>query len=299
MKWRTSKNRNRGVRAGLGGVLLLALLALLVGCSTDGTGGSDDSGGAGASAGSSASGRDGVRQPPVDAAFDYQLGGAYAPPSKVRAVSRDRSADPVPGRYNICYVNAFQAQPGMKAARWWEREHDALLLRDDEGDKVVDEDWEEPLLDISTEKKRTALAGIVGKWIDGCAKAGFDAVEPDNLDSYERSDGLLTADDAAAFARLLAQRAHRQGLAIAQKNTTDLLDHRKRIGFDFAVTEECARYKECPDFASAYDGKVFDIEYVKKDFDTACRTWGKKLSVTLRDRDVRPAGEDGYVYRHC
>lgn len=299
IKWRTSKNRNRGVRAGLGGVLLLALLALLVGCSTDGTGGSDDSGGAGASAGSSASGRDGVRQPPVDAAFDYQLGGAYAPPSKVRAVSRDRSADPVPGRYNICYVNAFQAQPGMKAARWWEREHDALLLRDDEGDKVVDEDWEEPLLDISTEKKRTALAGIVGKWIDGCAKAGFDAVEPDNLDSYERSDGLLTADDAAAFARLLAQRAHRQGLAIAQKNTTDLLDHRKRIGFDFAVTEECARYKECPDFASAYDGKVFDIEYVKKDFDTACRTWGKKLSVTLRDRDVRPAGEDGYVYRHC
>ncbi|MEV0254487.1 endo alpha-1,4 polygalactosaminidase [Streptomyces sp. NPDC050732] len=287
------------MRAGVGGALLLALLA---GCSTGGSdtpGGSGGSGDTGGSGTSGTSGRDRVRQPPVDAAFDYQLGGPYAPPPKVRAVSRDRTADPVPGRYNICYVNAFQAQPGKEAARWWQREHGSLLLRDEGGRKVVDEDWQEPLLDISTEKKRAALAEIVGSWIDGCAKAGFDAVEPDNLDSYERSDGLLTTDDAAAFARLLAQRAHRQGLAIAQKNTTDLLDRRERIGFDFAVTEECARYKECQDFASAYDGKVFDIEYVTKDFDTACRTWGEKLSVTLRDRDVLAAGEDGYVYRHC
>ncbi|WAL93410.1 endo alpha-1,4 polygalactosaminidase [Streptomyces sp. Je 1-369] len=281
-KWRTSKNRI--LRAGTGGTLLLALL---VGCSTAGSG---------TSAGS---GKDDVRQPPVNATFDYQLGGPYKPPSKVRAVSRDRTADPAPDLYNICYVNAFQAQPGKKAARWWEREHGDLVLRDKKGRTVVDEDWQEPLLDISTPKKREALAEIVGEWIDGCAEAGFDAVEPDNLDSYERSDGLLTTDDAAAFAELLARRAHDQGLAIAQKNTTDLLDRRERIGFDFAVTEECAHYKECPDFTSAYDGKVFDIEYVTKDFDAACRTWGKKLSVTLRDRDVRPAGEDGYVYRHC
>ncbi|MFF1380490.1 endo alpha-1,4 polygalactosaminidase [Streptomyces sp. NPDC058308] len=274
------------MRIGLGGAVLLALLA---GCSS---GDSEDTDRTKRTGG-------GVRQPPVDAAFDYQLGGPYTPPSKVRAVSRDRTADPAPGRYNICYVNAFQAQPGKKTTRWWEREHPTLVLRDDEGDPVVDEDWNEPLLDISTAKKRAALAEIVGKWIDGCAEAGFDAVEPDNLDSYERSDDLLTPDDAADFARLLARRAHDKGLAIAQKNTTDLLDRRKHIGFDFAVTEECAHYKECPDFASAYDGKVFDIEYVRKDFDAACRTWGKDLSITLRDRDVRPAGEDGYVYRHC
>lgn len=314
IKWRTSRNRSartddtpsarptgdaprgRALRAGLGGTLLLALL---VGCSTAGPGEPTGSGESTASGSSAASGAGDVRQPPVDAKFDYQLGGPYTPPAKVRAVSRDRTADPAPGLYNICYVNAFQAQPGKKATRWWEREHDDLLLRDDEGRTVVDEDWEEPLLDISTPKKREALAEIVGEWIDGCADAGFDAVEPDNLDSYERSDDLLTTDDAAAFARLLARRAHSQGLAIAQKNTTDLLDRRERIGFDFAVTEECARYKECPDFADAYDGKVFDIEYVTKDFDTACRAWGKKLSITLRDRDVRPADEDGHVYRHC
>ncbi|THC55325.1 endo alpha-1,4 polygalactosaminidase [Streptomyces sp. A1499] len=301
--WPTSKNRgdqprrdrsSRALRAGVGGALLLALLSSLAACSS---GGSDEAGPGRSSAARPS--EDGVRQPAADAVFDYQLGGAYAPPAKTRAVSRDRSADPVPGAYNICYVNAFQAQPGTKAARWWQREHPDLLLRDDEGDTVIDEDWGEPLLDISTGKKRAALAGIVGKWIDGCAESGFDAVEPDNLDSYERSDGLLTADHAAAFARLLAERAHRSGLAIAQKNTTDLLGEHRRIGFDFAVTEECARYQECPDFAAAYDGKVFDIEYVKKDFTAACRSWGEELSVTLRDRDVLPAGEEGHVYEHC
>ncbi|MBW5421115.1 hypothetical protein GKQ77_05975 [Streptomyces sp. BG9H] len=284
------------MRTGVGGALLLALLALigpLAACSSDAA----DQDGPRPS-GSSGSG-DAVRLPPVDAAFDYQLGGAYPPPPKVRAVSRDRGADPAPGRYNICYVNAFQAQPGKDAARWWQREHPDLILRDQKGRTVVDEDWQEPLLDISTRGKRSALLKVVGGWIDGCAKAGFDAVEPDNLDSYERSKGLLTADDAAAFARLLARRAHAEGLAIAQKNTTDLLERRRTIGFDFAVTEECARYKECGAYEAAYDGKVFDIEYATKDFTAACRARGKKLSVTLRDRDVLPAGEAGHVYRHC
>ncbi len=40
-----------------------------------------------------------VRPPTANAVFDYQLGGAYPPPDKVRAVSRDRTAKPAPGRY--------------------------------------------------------------------------------------------------------------------------------------------------------------------------------------------------------
>ncbi|MFJ6749435.1 endo alpha-1,4 polygalactosaminidase [Streptomyces sp. NPDC091266] len=239
-----------------------------------------------------------VRVPAANADFDYQLGGPYPPSGTVRAVSRDRSAEPAEGRYNICYVNAFQTQPG-EAVTWWKKHHPDLLLTDDDGELIVDEDWDEPLLDISTAPRRAALMDIVGPWIDGCATAGYDAVEPDNLDSYERSDGKLTSRHAAAFARLLAQRAHRQHLAIAQKNTADLLPRRSHIGFDFAVVEECARYKECPDFSDAYDGRIFDIEYVRKDFAAACRTWGASLSVTLRDRDVRPAGTDGYVRRSC
>ncbi|MGW7576989.1 endo alpha-1,4 polygalactosaminidase [Streptomyces sp. NPDC054765] len=238
-----------------------------------------------------------VRPPAANADFDYQLGGAYPPPAGVRAVSRDRTAEPAPGLYNVCYVNAFQAQPD--ATDLWQNRHPDLLLRDERGKVVVDKDWDEPLLDISTDAKRQALIDIVGPWIDGCARSGYDAVEPDNLDSYERSDGRLTSEDAAAFARLLTRRAHQRHLAVAQKNTADLLPQGRRIGFDFAVVEECARYKECTDFADTYANRVFIIEYRQKDFTAACRAWGKTLSLSLRDRDVRPAGAEGHVSRRC
>ncbi|MGW0905118.1 endo alpha-1,4 polygalactosaminidase [Streptomyces sp. NPDC002853] len=239
-----------------------------------------------------------VRAPEADAVFDYQLGGAYPPDDAVEAVSRDRSAAPADGLYNVCYVNAFQTQPG-KAITWWKKNHPGLLLKNDEGSLVIDEDWEEPLLDISTPGKRRQLMDVVGPWIDGCAKSGYDAVEPDNLDSYERSDDLLTTEHAAAFAELLAERAHSRGLAIAQKNTTDLLPERRRVGFDFAVVEECAAYKECGDFADAYDDKVFAVEYTRKDYRNACDSWGSRLSITLRDREVRPKGAQGYVFAQC
>ncbi len=247
-----------------------------------------------------ATARHDVRLPVANAVFDYQIGGPYRPADDVTVVSRDRTAPPAgAGRYTVCYVNAFQAQPGADARRWWRRHHPDLLLRDRDGALVVDEDWDEPLLDVSTPANRTALMDVVGPWIDGCAKAGFDAVEPDNLDSYERSDDLLTKDDARAFAALLTRRAHDRGLAAAQKNTSDLLPERRRTGFDFAVTEECARYRECTDYAEVYDDRVFDVEYRRADFDTACRTVGDRLSVTLRDRDVSRPGEDGYVRRAC
>ncbi|NEE53500.1 endo alpha-1,4 polygalactosaminidase, partial [Streptomyces sp. SID8455] len=128
------------------------------------------------------------------------------------------------------------------AMDWWQKKNPDLLLRDSSGEPVNDEAWGEALLDTSTAAKRTRLANIVGGWIDGCAKSGFQAVEPDNLDSYERSGGRLTKAHNAAFAKLLATRAHAAGLAIGQKNTTDLLGQRKSIGFDFAVAEECGRY---------------------------------------------------------
>jgi hypothetical protein len=228
--------------------------------------------------------------------FDYQIGGAYAPPSGVRAVSRDRSGVPVPGLYNICYINAFQAQPDALA--WWQKEHPDLLLRDG-GGIVMDADWNEALLDVSTDAKRTKLSGIVGEWIDGCARAGFQAVEPDNFESYSRSRGRLTMDDDVAFARLIAARAHAAGLAIAQKNGAEMLDRSRSIGFDFAVAEECGEYGECGAFASAYGNRVFVVEYAKDSFTKTCAAWRGKLSVVLRDRGVTPAGNPEHVYQAC
>ena len=80
-----------------------------------------------------------VTPPPTGTDVDYQLGGVRSVPAGVGIVVRDRRARPVPGRYNVCYVNGFQTQPGERAL--WRR-HPRLVLRD-HGRPVVDEAWGE------------------------------------------------------------------------------------------------------------------------------------------------------------
>ncbi|WP_405775045.1 endo alpha-1,4 polygalactosaminidase [Streptomyces sp. NBC_01538] len=233
-----------------------------------------------------------VELPPRHAGFDYQIGGAYPPPAGVRIVARDRTAPPAPGLYNICYVNAFQAQPGDE--KTWPAD---LLLRDANGETVIDKDWDEALLDIGTAAKRERIAARVNKWIDGCADKGFDAVEPDNYDSYTRSDDLLTADDATAFITLLSRHAHTRGLAIGQKNTVDLAGLRKSTGLDFAVAEECGEYDECGKYAAAFDDRVVVIEYTDSGLRKARAGFGNRLSIVRRDVDVSTPDSAGYVRR--
>lgn len=235
--------------------------------------------------------------PPVDARWDYQIGGAYPLPAGVTVVSRDREASPAPGTYSICYVNAYQTQP--QEIRWWKRHHPNLLLRGPSRKLVVDGAWGEVLLDVRTKAKRHALARIVGRWIDRCGTDGFDAVEPDNLDSWTRSAGLMTKDQAFAFARLLVNRAHRDGLAIAQKNAAGQVRRGVAVGFDFAVAEECGRWKECGRYAGAYADHVLVVEYRDQDFTAACDRWGGRLSIIRRDRMVTGPGSATYVYDAC
>ncbi|MFF4398674.1 endo alpha-1,4 polygalactosaminidase [Streptomyces sp. NPDC001480] len=235
-----------------------------------------------------------VQLPPAHAGFDYQIGGAYTPPSGVKVVTRDHSAAPVTGLYNICYVNAFQAQPGAEGD--WASD---LLLRDSAGKVVYDKNWGEALLDISSDAKRKRIADKIGALIDSCRDKGFQAVEPDNYDSYTRSGRRLTANNAQAFIKLLSARAHTDGLAIAQKNTSELAGNRAANGLDFAVAEECGAYDECGDYTSAFGDSVIVIEYTDSGRSKACRSWGGTLSIVQRDLDVSPAGSSGYVRKTC
>lgn len=223
----------------------------------------------------------------VDA--DYQLGGAASPAPGVGIVVRDRTEEPA-GRYDVCYVNGFQTQPDARP--FWRR-HDDLLLRDADGRLVADEAWGEWLLDLRTPARRERLARIVGRWVDGCARDGFEAVELDNLDSFTRSDGLLRARHATAYARLLTARAHAAGLAVGQKNRAGW--DGRRAGFDFAVAEECGRYDECDAYTADYGHQVVAVEYRAADFRRACAAIGEQVAVVLRDRDLTPDG----VRRWC
>ncbi len=202
---------------------------------------------------------------------------------------RDRRARPAPGRYNVCYVNGFQTQADER--RFWRKRMHLVLRRD--GRPVVDGAWQEWLLDVRTPAKRRALARIVGRWVAGCAVDGFDAVDLDNLDSFTRSRRLLKRGQAVAFARLLVGRAHRHGLAVAQKNFADL--DGTRVGFDFAIAEECGRWHECGSYLRHYDARVLAVEYRDRDFARTCAQFDGRLSVLRRDLALRPRG----VRRWC
>lgn len=227
----------------------------------------------------------GARALPADSDVDYQLGGPVAPAGRVGIVVRDRSVVPATGRYNVCYVNGFQTQPDER--RFW-RARPSLLLRDAAGRPVVDEAWGEWLLDLRTPATRQRLAGIVGRWIRGCARSGYDAVELDNLDSFSRSGGLLRRPQALAYARLLVRAAHRAGLAVGQKNLAGL--DGTRLGFDFAVAEECGQYRECRAYTRHYGDQVLVVEYTAAGFRRACAAVGERVPVVRRDLAVSPGG---------
>ncbi len=226
---------------------------------------------------------------PTGTDVDYQLGGAADPPGNVGIVVRDRTDPPATGRYNICYVNGFQTQPDEK--RFWRR-HPQLVLRDTDGRPVVDEAWGELLLDVRTSAKRRALADIVHGWVSGCARHGYDAVEFDNLDSYTRSDGLISRRQALRYAGRLVKVAHHEGLAAGQKNLAGF--DGTAIGFDFAVAEECGRYDECQRYVDDFGSQVLMIEYRFEDFAETCTAYGATHAVVLRDRDLRPDGVHGW-----
>jgi hypothetical protein len=222
-----------------------------------------------------------VALPPVGAGFDYQIGGAYPLPAGVSVVSRDWR-DPPAGEYAVCYVNAFQSQPEEP----WPR---SLVLR-----RFEDPDWpgEHPI-DYSTPRQRKRATRFVARRVRRCADKGYRAVEYDNLDAWTRyPDAPNTRADTIAYAHRLIRRAHRSGLAAAQKNTVEL----RGVGFDVAVVEECGRYRECARYRRQFGQHVLAIEYRRRDFRRACRVFG---SVVLRDLDVSRPAEPAYRFDTC
>lgn len=243
-----------------------------------------------------------VQLPPANAVLDYQLGAAYTPPAGVNLVTRDSTAAPAPGIYNICYVNGFQTQPADRNT--WLNQRNHLILKDSSGKPIVDPNWpDEFLLDTSTSAKRTELAGIIGATIDQCANKGFKAVEVDNLDSFLRSKGKLTVNNNLAYAKLLADRAHNRNLAIGQKNSSEQTARaRTEVGFDFAVSEECHRWEECSAYSDVYGSHVMDIEYtddLRGTFNDVCDDPDTPATTTLRDRFLVGPDNSAYAFDHC
>ena len=248
----------------------------------------------------------------ADAPFDYQIGQDYAPPAGTAVVSRDWFfGEPLTSGYSICYVNAFQTQSD-----------DDGFDRPDElsnwpVDLVLFELGDDPawggeyLIDISTEQRRLGAALWLLPMIASCANDGFDAVEFDNLDSWMRFNGTpletqvpFGEAEAVEFAGLITQLAHNLGLAVAQKNTVEIVSQAGAIGFDFAMVESCGLYiddgyDECAEYAAVYGGNIVSIEYSDAGFAAACDSIGATSSVVRRDVLVTAPGSPTYIHDEC
>lgn len=236
----------------------------------------------------------------AEGGLDYQLGGPYEPDPGVTVVVRDREAPSAGALLDVCYVNAFQTQPGELAL--WEAEHPELLLRDADGEPVIDPGWpDERILDTSTPERRAGILDVVGPWIDGCADAGYEAVELDNLDTATRVDGL-ELDDNVALAAALVERAHAAGLAVAQKNSLEVGPAGPAAGFDLVVTEECAAFDECGAYGDLYE-RHLAVEYASAlpegGFAAVCARDDQPALTVLRDLDLTVPGDPAHLVERC
>lgn len=244
-------------------------------------------------------GGDGWLQPPAGAAFDYQVGGAFAPPAGVRVVVREVTSPPAGLGYDICSVNGFQAAVREEPL---ERVPE-LLLRDESGEPITDEGWSQGYFyDISSSEKRAAVLEHLRPQFEACAKAGFHAIEVTDFDSFERAFGMIIEDDNFALARGYVALAHELGLAIAQKNTPQYAAELRAMGFDFVISDLCGWYDECDEYTAHYP-VVFNIEHA--DTTTAiswismCRKKPDGVEMIVRDPEFVAADRPGYFYRTC
>ena len=112
-------------------------------------------------------------------------------------------------------------------------------------------------------RARALLLPILDARVQKCVKAGFDAVDFDEVEGYANATGFpLTGSQQLAFNRALAQMAHTHGLAVGLKNDLGQLQA-LRPAFDFAVNEQCSQFQECSTYTAWIQGgkPVVEIEY--------------------------------------
>lgn len=187
------------------------------------------------------------------------------------------------GIRTLCYLDV---------GTWEDWRPDAAAYPDSVLGKAWDEWPGERYLDI---RQLDVLAPILEARLDRCAAKEFDAVDPDNIDTYgneEAATGFpLTEADALRFTTWLAEAAHARGLAIGQKNAPELTAQLMGT-YDFAVTEDCLADGWCEAMMPYLDaGKaVFAIEYTdrtsKAAFARGCKDASAPFSFVLKHRDL-------------
>ena len=206
----------------------------------------------------------------------YDIDGFDTPPSQVAALQRGH-------KHVICYIDVGTWESWRPDAKRFPRS----VLGAANG--WPGERW----LDI---RRLAVLEPIVQARLEMCAKKGFDAVEPDNIDAWQNRTGFpITAAHQLTYDKWVAGEAHALGLAVFQKNDPDqarsLEPH-----FDGILDEQCNEFDQCALLAPylAAHKPVLNAEYnlAPAQFcgaDNAAGIIGARFSVQL----------DGGVYEPC
>jgi hypothetical protein len=232
---------------------------------------------------------DAARRPPrpPDAQWQYQLQGAVDRSNGARVFDVDgdeTSAETVSalkrdGRYVVCYFSAGTYENFRSDSR---RLPTTVRGRSVEG--FANERW----LDI---RHLALVAPILRARMRTCARKGFDAVEPDNVDGYDNRTGFpLRRSHALRFTRWLARTAHSYGMAVGLKNSAGLASA-LASRFDFAVVEQCLQYDECERYRPfVRRGKpVYEVEYEGTAQSVCPRAAQLGMNTIIKDVDLTAA----------
>jgi len=165
------------------------------------------------------------------------------------------------GKKVVCYISAGSYEE-------WRSDKDEFDASD-LGNPLGD--WPgEYYLDIRSENVRR----IMRSRIDRAVNAGCDALEPDNTDAYQASNGLgITAQDQLDYLHFLAAYAHSTGMSIGLKNTVDLISSGNLADvFDWTLNESCYVYNECDTLLPflAADKAVYIAMYTSQSKSSRC-----------------------------
>ncbi|MHB8555401.1 MAG: endo alpha-1,4 polygalactosaminidase [Candidatus Dormibacteria bacterium] len=167
------------------------------------------------------------------------------------------------GAFAVCYVDAGTWESWRPDARRFP----ASVLGRRSG--WPGERW----LDI---RRLNVLLPIMMARARGCARAGFNAIDWDNVDGYQNRTGFrLTAPEQLRYNLALAKIAHQLGLAAGLKNDYGRVAALAGT-FDFGVDEQCSYYRECSALTPFLKlGKpVYDVEYTAAAFCPATKAQG-------------------------
>jgi hypothetical protein len=130
-----------------------------------------------------------------------------------------------------------------------------------------------------------------------CARKGFDAVEPDNIDGFENDTGFhITARDQLRYDEWVANEVHALGMAVLQKNDPEQARTLEPY-FDGVLDEQCNQYQECGSFRPYLRaGKpVLNAEYKPSLYPGFCGA-DERAGIMGALYDL---GLDGRVYKPC